>query len=141
MDETIYSPNPLINKILSAFNGDCPIEDLSMGLEDPEEDKKEVENYLKKISQLLESWIKENDVKDIKILCSDESSLRENTPIDPRKVSKYVDGVMPEDDWYDLVNEADQDNYWADAGDEFAWTSDCFLLGSATLTNLMVKKL
>lgn len=32
MDETIYSPNPLINKILSAFNGDCPIEDLSMGL-------------------------------------------------------------------------------------------------------------
>ena len=112
-----------------------------MGLEDPEEDKKEVENYLKKISQLLESWIKENDVKDIKILCSDESSLRENTPIDPRKVSKYVDGVMPEDDWYDLVNEADQDHYWADAGDEFAWTSDCFLLGSATLTNLMVKKL
>ena len=48
---------------------------------------------------------------------------------------------MPEDDWYDLVNEADQDHYWADAGDEFAWTSDCFLLGSATLTNLMVKKL
>lgn len=135
--------NCLVTKIITAFNGDIPLEELTMGTSDidEEEDRIFLENHYKKIGQLLENWIKENDVKAIKILCSDESSLRDGEPLDPKNVSKYVDDVMPEDDWYDIIHNADKNHYWANAGDEFAWTENQFLLGSGAMTNIMVLKI